>query len=236
MSNLFSLESKVAVVTGAARGNGQAIAEGLREHGAQVIGLDIIEDKKCIRCDITSPQDIDRCLGKYFNIDVLVNNAGVSFPHPFLSYPADAWENTYEVNLKAPFKLMQYVGRLMKNKGGGSIINITSLNAELAFPDNPAYMSCKGALRQLTKSAALDLGEHNIRVNGVGPGYFKTEMTRSSWEDKEKFEARKERTVLKRWGESEDLVGVCVFLASDASAYITGQNIYVDGGWSIKGL
>ena len=77
MSNLFSLESKVAVVTGAARGNGQAIAKGLREHGAQVIGLDIIEDKKCIRCDITSPEDIDRCLGKYFHIDVLVNNAGV---------------------------------------------------------------------------------------------------------------------------------------------------------------
>ena len=124
----------------------------------------------------------------------------------------------------------------MTNKGRGSIINITSLNAELAFPDNPAYMSFKGALRQLTKSAALDLGQHNIRVNGVGPGYFKTEMTRASWEDKEKFEARKERTVLKRWGEPEDLVGVCVFLASDASAYITGQNIYVDGGWSIKGL
>jgi len=236
MSNLFSLESKVAVVTGAARGNGQAITEGLREHGAQVIGLDIIEDKRCIKCDVTSTEDIDQHLGKYPHIDILVNNAGISSPHPFLSYPEDAWENTYKVNLKAPFKLMQYVGRLMKKSGGGSIINITSLNAELAFPDNPAYMSCKGALRQLTKSAALDLGQHNIRVNGVGPGYFKTEMTRSSWEDKEKFEARKERTILKRWGESEDLVGVCVFLASDASAYITGQNIYVDGGWSIKGL
>jgi len=240
-SNLFSLKSKIAVVTGAARGNGYAISEGLRKYGAQVIGLDrmshpeLIESKKCIKCDVTSTKDVAECLKEYPRIDILVNNAGVSTPRPFLSYPEDIWDETYEVNLKAPFKLMQYVANAMKDSGG-SIINITSLNAELGFPDNPAYLATKGGLKQLTKSAAMDLGKYNIRVNNVGPGYIATEMTRPSWEDEEKRKARTEHTILKRWGQPEDLVGVCVFLASEASAYITGQDIYVDGGWSIKGL
>ena len=124
----------------------------------------------------------------------------------------------------------------MKNSGGGSIVNITSLNSELAFPDNPAYVAFKGALKQLSKSAAVDLGKHNIRVNNVGPGYFITDMTKKSWEDPKKFKERANKTVLGRWGNPEDLVGVSVFLASDASSYITGQDIYVDGGWTIKGL
>ena len=94
----------------------------------------------------------------------------------------------------------------------------------------------KGALKQLTKAAALDLGKYGIRVNNVGPGYFKTEMTRGSWGDPAKRQARAQKTVLNRWGEPEDLVGVTVFLSSEASSYITGQDIYVDGGWLIKGL
>ena len=112
-------------------------------------------------------------------IDILVNNAGVTFSYPLLEYPDDAWDKTYQVNLRAVFLLSRAAGKEMVKRGKGSIINITSLNAEMAFPANPAYMACKGGLRQLTKSLAIDLGPHGIRANNVGPGYFVTEMTTS---------------------------------------------------------
>jgi len=235
MSSMFSLKSKTAVVTGAARGNGKAIADGLRDAGATVIGLDTLVSENCLECDITNPDNVIDCLNGYGTIDILVNNAGVSLPCDFLDYSEDDWDKTYEVNVKAPFKMMQIVGERMKSVGG-SIINITSLNSEMAFPNNPAYVASKGALKQLTKSAALDLGHYGIRANNVGPGYFKTEMTRVSWEDASKNKERAEKTILNRWGDPNDLVGVVVFLSSDASQYITGQDIYVDGGWLIKGL
>ena len=119
-------------------------------------------------------------------------------------------------------------------KTGGSMINITSLNSELGFPNNPAYVSMKGGLKQLTKSLAIDLGEFNIRVNNLGPGYIKTNMTTGSWKNR-KIEIE-DRTILGRWGEPEDLLGAVIFLLSSASNYITGQDIYVDGGYLAKGL
>ena len=246
---MFSLDSKIALVTGAARGNGRAIAKGLSEAGASVVGIDIIGkswelDEKNLEyylCDITDDEQVSKMiefvLNKYNKIDILVNNAGVSFPQSFLDYSDDFWDLTYKVNLKAPYQLIKKVASHMKqNSSGGSIVNITSLNSELAFPDNPAYVSMKGALKQLTKSAALDLGKYGIRVNNVGPGYFMTDMTKKSWQDPKKNKERAARTVLNRWGKPEDLVGVSIFLASSASSYITGQDIYVDGGWLIKGL
>lgn len=246
MNNLFSLQSKVAIVTGAARGNGKAIAEGLASMGANVIGLDVLdhfttEKFEYTICDVTNNKELDEMIkhviNKYKKIDILVNNAGVSYPNSFLEYPDELWEKTYKVNLKAPYEIIKRVGGEMKrNATGGSIINITSLNSELAFPNNPAYVAMKGGLKQLTKSAALDLGKHGIRVNNVGPGYFMTNMTKSSWQDPIKHKERASKTVLNRWGTPEDLIGVSIFLASDASSYITGQDIYVDGGWLIKGL
>ena len=121
-------------------------------------------------------------------------------------------------------------------KTGGSIINITSLNAELAFPNNPAYVAFKGGLKQLTKALALDLGQYNIRVNNIGPGYMKTDMTKKSWLNPKLRKARTSRILLNRWGEKEDIVGPCIFLASDASKYVTGHDLYVDGGWLANGL
>jgi len=236
----------VALVTGASRGNGRAIASGLAAAGAAVISLDILEQQSrdgmehCL-CDITDLESVQKSLNyvlnKYDKIDILVNNAGISQPNDFLDYPDDLWEKTYKVNLKAPFELMRRVGKIMKKRGtGGSIINITSLNSELAFPDNPAYVAFKGALKQLTKSAALDLGKYGIRVNNVGPGYFVTDMTKSSWQNPDQHDQRAQKTILGRWGEPNDLVGITIFLSSAASSYITGQDVYVDGGWLIKGL
>ena len=240
--DFFSLREKVAVVTGSGRGNGKAIAEALSLADAQVVGLDLNNNKSDIfdqqNCDVTDIKQIDSVIkytiDTYGRIDILVNNAGVTYSHNFLDYPDDMWERTYRVNLKAPFDLIKRVAREMCD--GGSIINITSLNSELAFPNNPAYVSFKGALKQLSKSAALDLGGYNIRVNNIAPGYFKTDMTQKSWSDLDKRKQISDNTVLGRWGDPTDLAGGSIFLASDASSYITGQDIYVDGGWTIKGL
>ena len=124
----------------------------------------------------------------------------------------------------------------MKKKKSGVIINITSINAEFAFPDNPSYQVTKAGLKQLTKSLALDLAKFGIRVNSVGPGYFRTSMTKKSWDNLKKRKKIRESTILKRWGVPKDLEGIIVFLSSDSSEYITGQDIYVDGGWSAKGI
>ena len=242
MLEIFSLKQKIAIVTGSARGNGKAIAEAFSSVGAKVIGLDLDAEKSDFfdqqNCDITDGKAVDSILeyvnNKYGDIDILVNNAGVTYSHNFLDYPEEMWDKTYRVNLKAPFELIKKVAKMMHY--GGSIINITSLNAELAFPNNPAYVCFKGALKQLTKSSALDLGKYNIRVNSIGPGYFKTDMTKKSWDSLDKRNEISNKTILGRWGSPEDLAGVSIFLASDASSYITGQDIYVDGGWTIKGL
>ena len=124
----------------------------------------------------------------------------------------------------------------MVKKKNGVIINFTSINAELGFPKNPAYVASKGGLKMLGKALAKDWGKFGIRVNNIGPGYMKTEMTRKSWQNKKTRKSRTSRTLLNRWGEKDEIVGPCIFLASDASRYITGQDIYVDGGWLANGL
>jgi NAD(P)-dependent dehydrogenase (short-subunit alcohol dehydrogenase family) len=254
LEKIFSLDNKVAIVTGAAKGNGKAISEALLNSGSSVILVDIKkkELKQTVKsfldqgldaigfeCDITDSKQISRLsefvIKKFQRLDILVNNAGVSFAHTTIDYPDKFWDKTYETNLKAPFRLSKEFAKIMKKKGG-VIINITSLNAELAFPNNPAYQAFKGGLKQLTKSLALDFSEYNIRVNSIGPGYFRTDMTEKSWKNLRKRKERTNRTILKRWGVSDDLTGVVIFLASNASSYITGQDIYVDGGWLIKGL
>jgi NAD(P)-dependent dehydrogenase (short-subunit alcohol dehydrogenase family) len=251
LENLFGLAGRTAIVTGAARGNGLAMAEALLRAGAEVVLVDRMADvldKEIARltgqklaargvvCDITSGPDRERLFAGLKRVDVLVNNAGVTLPHKWLEYPPEAWDTTYRVNLLAPFQMCQLAAARMAEQGKGSIINITSLNAELAFPDNPAYMAFKGALRQLTRSLALDLGAKGVRANCIAPGYIRTDMTRMSWSDPEREKARAARTALDRWGLPTDLAGAVIFLASDASSFITGHDLLVDGGWSIKGL
>jgi len=254
VDELFSLRGKNAIVTGASRGLGKAISEALLRAGASVLMVDIadelettysefVEDNLRVfkhYCDLRDENDIEQlaefAATIFDKIDVLVNNAGVGFAQDFFQYERKKWDETYQVNLLAPFLLSRLVAKHMIKNKKGSVINITSLNSELAFPNNPAYPAFKAGLKQLGKSMSLELGKYNVRVNNVGPGYMKTKLTKPSWSNPQIFEERKNKTVLGRWGEAEDLAGVIVFLASDASSYITGQDIYVDGGWLIKGL
>ena len=249
VEEMFSLKNKVAIVTGAARGNGRAIAKAFCDAEAYaVVGIDILEEAENIhapsyeyyKCDLMKDEELTKLveyvIGKYDRIDILVNNAGVSYGQPFEEYTKENWDATYRVNLRAPFLLSQLVSATMKKQSSGSIINITSLNSELAFPDNPAYVAMKGGLKQLTKAIAYDLGKYGIRANNIAPGYILTSMTKNSWADPTKRRAREDRSMLGRWGSPGDLVGAAIFLASDASNFITGHDLFVDGGWSSKGL
>ena len=254
MLEKFSLDGKVAIVTGAARGNGKAIAEGLLGAGATVYFVDKLkteledtirelssEKAKPIVADLSVREDLEKIAPLVFKnegrIDVLVNNAGITAGAPSESHSEEDWDKVLFINLKAPFLLSQKVANFMIERGeGGSIINITSLGAELGLAKVPGYVASKGGLKQLTKTLAFDWAKYNIRVNNIGPGYMRTDMTKRSYSTPELKEKRDNRIMLGRWGEPEDLAGPAVFLASDASAYITGQDIYIDGGWLAKGV
>lgn len=253
INKLFSLDRKVAIVTGASGGIGEAIVEVLLKAGALVILVDILKEdvirsatrfkskgfsSEYYDCDVTDKASLTKLVEHAENvhgkIDILVNCAGVTFTHELFDYPDESWEKTYLVNLKAPFVLSRLVAKVMKKQKNGSIVNITSLNSERAFPDNPAYVATKGGLKQLSKSLALDLGRFGIRVNNVGPGIIKANMTKKSWDNVKIRNERSKKTVMERWGLPAEVAYSVLFLASDASCYITGQDIYVDGGWLCK--
>lgn len=251
MKDLFSVNEKVVLVTGSGQGIGRSLAENMAELGAFVYCFDIkfpnnipqnlIKNLFHVNCNITNIKKFQNSCKKIFTkhkkIDVLINNAGVTFPRTGNDmYTQKMWFDTMKINLTAAFTCSQIViEQMIKNKKG-SIINITSINAELGFPNNPAYVASKGGLKMLSKSFARDYGIYGIRVNNIGPGYFKTTMNQKSWNDKKVRKLRTTRTMLGRWGDPEELVGPCIFLASDASSYVTGQDLYVDGGWTTNGL
>lgn len=250
IENLFSVENKVIVVTGAGRGIGYELARGLAECSAVVYSLDKKFGKKNpnnlstniiqLKCDITKYNNVKEVFKKIFlkerKIDVLINNAGVSFALQKKDqlYSEKDWIQTINVNLTGSFFCSKEAVRYMIKQRKGSIINITSINAELGFPRNPAYNASKGGLKMLGKAFAKDWAKFGIRVNNIGPGYIKTEMTSKRFTNKKTRLERQNQTLLGRWGNPEDLIGSCIFLSSDASRYMTGQDLYVDGGWIIN--
>ena len=238
------LKGKKVLVTGGGRGNGDGIVEGMIENHAEVVVFDLIrgerEQVKYVQVDLSDKEALriafeEQTKDKPF--DILINDAGISTGNPSEEYTIEQWNRTLDINLTVPFLLSQMFARsLIEASKPGCIINITSLGAVFGFPENPAYCASKGGLKQLSKALAYDWAKYRIRVNNVGPGYMHTNMTDKSFNDPVMHEDRQRHMMLNRWGEPSDLAGVCVFLASDMSSYITGQDIYVDGGWTAKGL
>jgi NAD(P)-dependent dehydrogenase (short-subunit alcohol dehydrogenase family) len=245
VGRLFSLAGKSAIVTGASRGIGFALANGLAAAGASVVAIarspqprsPFLDSVRYMNADVSSAvvelfAEIAAVQG---SIDILVNAAGITLPNSSKSHTQLAdFEQTLKVNLSAPFACC--IAARPHMKPGSSIINITSVNSILGFPENPGYGAAKGGLRIMTKALAVDYGLSGIRVNALAPGYIYTDMTQKSFADPEQNERRRRHTCIGRWGTPEDLVGTAIFLASDASAYVTGQDIFVDGGWTAKGL
>ena len=250
--NLFNIKNFVTIVTGSGRGIGLEIATGFYKYGAKVVRIDINLKKHKLykfddyKIDLRKQKLVDQCLHaikrRYGRIDVLINNAGVTTYNlnnkvsKTILYDEKILKETLAVNLIAAYNLSNKVCKTMSKRKKGSIINITSLAAERGFMGNPSYQVSKASLKQLTKALANDWGQKNIRINNVCPGYIKTPMTMRSFKNSKLKKNRDTRMILKRWGEPKDLVGPCIFLASDSSSYITGSDIFVDGGWLAKGL
>lgn len=246
----FSLDGKRALVTGASRGLGQAIAIALAQAGAQVV----CSSSRQGGCEQTL-QQIHNHGGKGFavdadlsdenavkglvekanalcgEIDILVNNGGTIFRHAAVSYPMDEWRRVLQVNLDASFMLCQAVGESMIKNGQGKIINIASMLSYSGGLTVPAYTASKHAIAGLTKALANEWAQHNIQVNAIAPGYIRTDNTEALQNDAARNEQIQQRIPAGRWGEPEDLQGAAVFLASQASNYINGHILAVDGGW-----
>jgi len=239
---LFSLAGRRAVVTGASRGIGLAIAAGLAEAGATVLGLARNPGPSTVgvtfrTCDVTEPRQVESAFAELDRLDVLVNAAAISLPSGTGAEEAEAaFARLLAVDLGGAYACCIAARRPLVAAGGGSIVNVTSVVSVRGFPGNPGYVAAKGGLAALTRALAVDWGKLNIRVNALAPGYTRTDMTAASWADPERRARRTAHTVLGRWAEPGDMVGAALFLCSDASRYVTGQEIFVDGGWTAKGL
>ena len=252
--NHFDVTGKAVLITGAATGIGLALARGFWEAGAAVIPVtrresvdwgDFPEGQKGrwrpLVCDLADPAAVAALSERAIEagdgrMDVFVHAAAFNPPAPGDPYDASLRREIAAAAFEAPYALCGRLAPWMANASGGSIIHVTSINAELAWPGNPAYVTAKAALRLLTKCVARDFGARGVRANNLCPGYVHTRMTAASYMDPAKNEERRSRTMLGRWGEPGDMVGPALFLASDASRYVTGIDLHVDGGWSAMGL
>jgi gluconate 5-dehydrogenase len=249
MKNQFNLDGRLALVTGSSAGIGFGLARGLAQAGASVVLNARNEDKLLAaavqlrsegftvhtRCfDVTleeevqsAVQDIESNIGA---IDILINNAGMQRRAPLEEFKASDWHELIRTNLDSVFLVGQAVAKAMIPRKRGKIINICSVQSEMGRPNIAPYMASKGGVKMLTKGMAIDWGPHGLNVNGIGPGYFKTELNEKLVNDPQFSDWLIKRTPTRRWGDVEELTGAAVFLASDASSFVNGHILYVDGG------
>jgi len=253
IDNRFRLDGKVALVTGASRGIGQAVAEGLAEAGADIVGVSLPEpsgsateekvashgrryasydcdfsDRKAVYEFIRNMQEAEP------RIDILFNNAGMILRKPAVEHPDEYWDKVVEVNLNAQFVLSREIGRRMVEQGSGKIIFTASLLTFQGGITVPGYAATKGAVGQLTKALANEWACKGVNVNAIAPGYIATDNTKALREDPVRSEQILTRIPTGRWGKPEDLVGPVVFLASEAASYVNGHILLVDGGWMAR--
>lgn len=250
--NLFDLTGQMALVTGSTRGLGETMAKAIAKAGADVavcgrsetdlkrVSDDIIalgRRAKGFYLDVTSKKSIqasvELILSYFGKVDILVNNAGMNHRVPVLEYPEKMWDMVINTNLKGYFLMAQAVVPQMIDRGYGKVINMSSILGTVGLPNQLAYASSKGGVNQMTKVMALEWAKLGVRVNAIGPTYFETELVTQIRNDPERFNFINERTPMGRWGHLSELEGIVIFLASHASDFITGQTIYVDGGWTI---
>jgi NAD(P)-dependent dehydrogenase (short-subunit alcohol dehydrogenase family) len=249
---LFDLTGKVAVITGSGRGLGKAIALGLARHGADCVLLSrtvsqveqtageiraLGREVLALAADTSKKKDVDavvaRTVETFRRIDVLVNNAGIDIIKPAVDYTEEEWDQILDINLKGYFLCAQAVGRVMIAQRSGSILMNSSIAGSIGIVGLAPYASSKGGVNQLVRTLAVEWAPHNVRVNAFSPGYFKNVMQGvEAVHDEAKERHIREWTPLGRRGEVEELVGPCVFLASEASTYVTGNVLMVDGGWT----
>ncbi len=239
----FSLNGRAALVTGSSQGIGQAIAAGLHEAGARVVrhGLEDSTDPSYIACDLCAPSApaslIERACALEPALDTLVCNAGSFFDVPFLEMTPELWAKTIQLNLKATFFLVQAFAKQLIARGAqGSVVIVSSTNGFQAEADSAAYDTSKGGLVMMTRSLAVSLAPHGIRVNGIAPGLIRTPFT-NTWMEPRAHDLLKhyeKKILLGRVGQPEDCAGAAVFLCSPAASYITGEIIVIDGGLTVQ--
>jgi gluconate 5-dehydrogenase len=246
MNKLFDLTGRRALITGSSQGIGLALAAGLQQAGAEIVlngrNLDKLESAarplgagtRALAFDVTDHgavrEAIDRFEAEVGPVDILVNNAGMQHRAPLEEFPADAFERLMAANVSSVFNVGQAVARHMIGRGRGKIINIASVQTALARPTIAPYTATKGAVGNLTKGMATDWARHGLQCNAIAPGYFETPLNAALVADPEFTAWLSKRTPAGRWGKVEELVGACVFLASDASSFVNGHILYVDGG------
>jgi gluconate 5-dehydrogenase len=249
VKNIFNVEEKIALLTGSTGTLGIAFAKGLAHQGAVVILNGRNQEKLNAKVqelemmgvkvygyafDVTQSKEVNKAVQDIIReigpIDILVNNAGVQVRGALEEFRDEDWQKIISVNLTGAYLVAKAVVPSMIKRKSGKIINIGSVQNELGRPGIAPYAASKGGLKMLTKGMAVDWAKYNIQVNGIGPGYFKSEMTQALYENPEFDAWLCERTPSKRWGDPEELIGALLFLASDASSYVNGHMIYVDGG------
>lgn len=245
---LFDLTGKRALVTGSSQGIGFAIAQGLADHGAAVVLNGRDGDKLAAAAaklaarghkvstsgfDVTSAKAVTEAVDAVEEagpIDILVNNAGMQFRSPLEDFPAERWEQLLATNVSSVFYVAQAVARHMIRRGKGKIINIASVQSELARPNIAPYTATKGAVRNLTRGMCTDWAKYGLQVNAIAPGYFKTPLNQALVDDPAFSAWLEKRTPAARWGNVDELIGAAVFLSGSASSFVNGHTLYVDGG------
>lgn len=248
MGNMFSLETRVALVTGASRGLGFAMAKALKENGAKVVlnarSRDDLEaaaakiGAEAMAFDVSDAKAaraaLEEIAARHGKLDILVNNAGIQHRRPLTDWEDEDFDRVISVNLSACFRLARDAARLMLPNKHGRIINTGSVAAILGRPTIHGYVAAKAGLHGLTRSMAAEMGRHGITVNALAPGYFATELNTALLDDKAFTQWVESRTPAGRWAKPEELGGAVVFLASDAAAYVNGHVLAVDGGLSVS--